>query len=79
MSCSCPTGAFLGQGSTVAYCLIFRVHLGIANERSLRSGERTIAELASELGIDPNQIYDWKKQLLDDAASAFAGEWVDRG
>ncbi len=34
-------------------------------------GERTIAEIASEHGIHPNQITQWKQQLLEGMPDIF--------
>ena len=41
-------------------------------------GDRTIAELAVHFGVHPNQIHDWKKQLLDGAVSVFEGGALQR-
>jgi transposase-like protein len=35
-------------------------------------GEKTIAQIASEYGIHPNQIGQWKKRLLEDLPGLFS-------
>jgi len=35
-------------------------------------GEKTMAQIASEYGVHPNQIGQWKKRLLKDLPSIFS-------
>jgi transposase-like protein len=37
-------------------------------------GNKTLAELASQYGLHPSQISEWKQQLLQDGPSVFSSQ-----
>lgn len=50
------------------YPASFKVKVALAAIK----GDKTLAQLTSEFGVHTNQIQQWKKRLLSEAASVFS-------
>ena len=52
------------------HALAFKVQVALAALK----GEKTLAELAQQFDVHPNQTVTWKAQLVDGAAEIFGSE-----
>lgn len=63
-------GAKMSRRPRRTHSAAFKAKVALAAVR----GDKTLAELAQQHDVHPNQITDWKNQLLMRAADVFGGE-----
>jgi putative transposase len=67
---ACRTGETMTRRLRRNHIPAFKAKVALAAVR----GDKTVAELARQFDIHPNQITQWKGQLLDGAAGVFGSE-----
>jgi putative transposase len=66
----CRTGEIMTRRPRRNHTPAFKAKVALAAVK----GDGTLAELAQQFDIHPNQITQWKRQLLDGAAGVFGSE-----
>src|SRR3954467_11532395 len=64
------SGAKMTKRARRNHTSVFKAKVALAAIK----GEKTLAELAQQFDVHPNQITQWKTQLLDGAAGVFGSE-----
>jgi transposase len=64
------TEASMSRRPRRTHSAAFKAKVALAAVR----GDKTLAEMAQQHDVHPNQITDWKNQLLAKAADVFGGE-----